>query len=115
MKLYYAETSNPRKVCALARHLNAPVKFVNVDIANGGTHAPDFLKLNPNGKVPVLEDGDTYLWESNAIMHRLCDVTGSDLWPRDDRETDVLRWLFWDAIHFSRGCAGSVPHARHGA
>lgn len=111
MKLYYANTSNPRKACALARHVNAPVEFVEVDIANGGTHAPDFLKRNPNGKVPVLEDGDTYLWESNAIMVRLCEVTGSDLWPRDDRQTEVLRWLFWDAVHFSR--AGGTLYFEH--
>jgi glutathione S-transferase len=102
MKLYYAETSNPRKACALARHVNAPVEFVHVDLSKGGTHMPDFLKRNPNGKVPVLEDGDTYLWESNAIMCHLSDVTGSDLWPHDDRQTEVLRWLFWDAMHFSR-------------
>ncbi|MDO8421383.1 MAG: glutathione S-transferase family protein [Parvibaculum sp.] len=104
MKLYYADTSNPRKACALARHVDAPVEFVNVDIVNGGARTPDYLALNPNGKVPVLTEGDKSLWESNAIMIRLCEVTGSDLWPRDERQIEVLRWLFWDAIHFSQAC-----------
>lgn len=111
MKLYYADTSNPRKACALARHVNAPVEFVNVDIANGGTHTPDYLALNPNGKVPVLTEGDKTLWESNAIMCRLSDVTGADLWPHDDRQIEVLRWLFWDAVHFSR--AGGTLYFEH--
>lgn len=104
MKLYYADTSNPRKACALARHVDAPVEFVNVDLANGGTRTPEFLALNPNGKVPVLVEGDKSLWESNAIMIRLCEVTGSDLWPTDKRQIEVLRWLFWDATHFSQAC-----------
>ncbi|MFC3078923.1 glutathione S-transferase family protein [Phenylobacterium terrae] len=101
MKLYWSETLNPRKVCAVARHLEAPVAFVHVDLAAGGSHAPDFLARNPNGKVPVLEEADgRTLWESNAIMCRLSEAAGADLWPRDERQIDLLRWLFWDAQHF---------------
>ena len=71
MKLYYAETMNPRKVCALAKYLGLPVEFVRVDLRKGEQHTPDFLAVNPNGKVPVLVDGDLVLWESTAIMARL--------------------------------------------
>ena len=102
MKLYYAEVLNPRKVCAVARHLHAPVEYVHVDLARGETRKPAFTALNPNGKVPVLQDGERVLWESNAIMCRLSDVVGADLWPHDERQIEVLRWLFWDAQHFSR-------------
>lgn len=102
MKLYYTETLNPRKVCAVARYLESPVEFVRVDLRRGETRTPEFLALNPNGKVPLLKDGDQYLWESNAIMCRLSDRAGSDLWPHDDRQIEVLRWLFWDAAHFGR-------------
>src|SRR5262245_22297517 len=102
MKLFYAETLNPRKVCAVARYLEAPVEFVRVDLSRGETRTPGFLALNPNGKVPLLQDGDCCLWESNAIMCRLSDLSGADLWPHDDRQIEVLRWLFWDAAHFGR-------------
>ena len=54
---------------------------------------PEYLAINPNGKVPVLVDGDTVIWESNAIMAYLADQAGSDLWPKDARQIDVLRWL----------------------
>jgi len=102
MKLYYAETLNPRKVCAVAKYLNAPVEFVPVDLRTGEQRKPPFLAINPNGKVPVLEDGDKTIWESNAIMGYLAHAAGSDLWPRDGRQIEVLRWLNWDASHFSR-------------
>jgi glutathione S-transferase len=101
MKLYYAETLNPRKACAVARHLHSPVEFVRVDLARGEHKMPEFLALNPNGKVPVLQNGDECLWEANAIMCHLSDVARSDLWPHDARQVDVLRWLSWDAQHFT--------------
>jgi glutathione S-transferase len=102
MKLYYAETINPRKVCAVARYLEVPVEFVRMDLRDRETRTPEFLALNPNGKVPLLQDGEHCLWESNAIMCRLSDLAGADLWPRDQRQIDVLRWLFRDTEHFSR-------------
>lgn len=102
MKLYFSETINPRKACAVARHLNVPVDFVPVDLAQGEHRAPAFLAINPNGKVPVLHDGDLVLWEANAIMCHLSNVAGADLWPRDPRaQIEVQRWLSWDASHFT--------------
>lgn len=102
MKLYFSETINPRKACAVARHLNVPVEFVRVDLAQGEQHAPAFLAINPNGKVPVLHDGDLVLWEANAIMCHLSNLAGADLWPRDPRaQIEVQRWLSWDASHFT--------------
>jgi len=101
MKLYYCETLNPRKACAVARHLRSPVEFVRVDLGRGEHKSPQFLALNPNGKVPVLQEGNESLWEANAIMCRLSDVAHSDLWPHDARQVDVLRWLSWDAQHFT--------------
>ncbi len=102
MKLYYSETLNPRKACAVARYLNSPVEFIRVDLRRGEHKTPEFLAMNPNGKVPVLQDGGRSLWESNAIMCYLSDAAKSDLWPHDARQVDVLRWLSWDAQHFTR-------------
>ena len=101
MKLYYFDVMNPRKVCALARHLRLPLEHVRVNLGQGEHKTPAFLAMNPNGKVPVLVDGDTTLWESNAILCYLADKAGSDLWPRDARQYEVLRWLMWDATEFA--------------
>jgi glutathione S-transferase len=102
MKLYFAETINARKACAAAKHVGAPVAFVRVDLRTGEHKQPPFLALNPNAKVPVLEADGATLWESNAIMCRLAEATGSDFWPKDSRQTDVMRWMFWSSEHFSR-------------
>lgn len=102
MKLYYFETPNGRKACAVARYLDAPVEFVRVDMTKGEHKSPAFLRVNPNGKVPALEDGDVRLWESAAIMCYLADRAGSSLWPKDARQIEVIRWLSWDIAHFSR-------------
>lgn len=103
MKLYYAETMNPRKACAVAKYLGSPVEFIRVDLSKGEHRAPAFLEQNPNGKVPLLVDGDKRLWESTAIMAYLAVQAGSDLWPADPADQiEVLRWLSWDIAHFSR-------------
>jgi glutathione S-transferase len=103
MKLYYFESLNGRKACAVAKHLGSPVEPVRIDLGKGENRTPDYLAINPNGKVPALADGDLRLWEANAIMAHLARVAGSDLWPRDDdRQIELTRWLSWDAWHFTR-------------
>ncbi|WP_215905804.1 glutathione S-transferase family protein [Phreatobacter cathodiphilus] len=102
MRLHYAETLMPRKACFVARHLDAPVDFVRVDLGKGEHKAPAFRALNPNGKVPLLVDGDLALWESDAIMMHLALGMGSDLWPADRRgQVEVQRWLSWAAHEFN--------------
>ncbi|MBB4862298.1 glutathione S-transferase [Pseudomonas nitritireducens] len=81
----------------LALHLlDLPYQWRDIDILKGETQTPEFLAMNPNGKVPVLklEDG-TCLWESNAILNFLAD--GSDLLPSEPRlRTQVLQWQFFE-------------------
>ena len=104
MKLYFDTLLNPRKACAVAKYLNSPVEFVAVDVGKGEHRTPQFKALNPNAKVPLLVDGGLVLWESSAIICHLAKKAGSDLWPQDERQIDVLRWLLWDATEFA-------PHA----
>jgi glutathione S-transferase len=101
-KLYYAEVLTPRKACAVARYLRSPVEFVRVDLGKGEHQSPGFAAINPNQKVPVLDIGGRTIWESNAIICFLARFAGSDLWPQDERQIEVLRWLNWDAQHFTR-------------
>lgn len=103
MKLYYFETPNARKPCAVARYLDSPVEFKRIDVPQGEHKEPDFLALNPNGRVPALQDNDVKLWESPAIMVYLAHKAGSALWPSlPERQIDIMRWLNWDTAHFSR-------------
>ncbi|MCB1515458.1 MAG: glutathione S-transferase family protein [Hyphomicrobiaceae bacterium] len=103
MDLYYFETPNGRKPCAVARYLNLPVTFRRVDLTRGEQKAAEYRAINPNGRIPALIDGDVKLWESHAIMAYLAQKAGSSLWPSEPlRQVEVLRWLLWDTAHFSR-------------
>jgi glutathione S-transferase len=107
MQLYYCDVLAPRKACAAAKYLGLGPEYIYLDLANAEHKSPDYQRLNPNGKVPCLVDGDIVLWEADAIMCHLSNRAGADFWPHDARQIDVLRWLSWNAYHFSR-CSGEL-------
>lgn len=112
MKLFYCDTLMPRKVCAAARYLKAPVEFVYVDLRKGEHVLPAYLTLNPNAKVPVLTDGDKVVWESDAILCELALATGSELMPRSpEGQIELIKWFSWNAQHFTR--AGGTLYFEH--
>lgn len=108
MRLYHHPLStNARRAAMAAVHLGVPVDLVSVDLAKGEHRSPQFLKLNPNHKVPVLDDDGFILWESYAIMQYLADkMPRQSVYPAEARErADVNRWLFWCAQHFGPAVA----------
>lgn len=112
MKIYYFETTNPRKVCALAKHLALPVEYVRVDLFKGEHYGEEFAAINPNRKVPALVDGDLVVVESLAIMMHLANAAGSDAWPDQPADqVQVVQWLSWDSAHLSRHA--SVVYYEH--
>ena len=107
MKLHVFPPS-PRalKVIALARHLEFDSQLAIVDLFKGEQRAASYAALNPNMKMPVLEDGDFVLWESNAILQYLAaKKPESGLWPSDIRgQADVARWCNWESAHWTPAC-----------
>jgi glutathione S-transferase len=104
MRLYHhPQSSNARRAVMTAIHLDVKADLVFVDLAKGAQRDAAYLRLNPNGKVPVLDDDGFVLWESHAIMQYLADKTpGQTLYPTDiPARADVNRWLFWSAHHFT--------------
>ena len=104
MRLYHHPmSSNSRRAVMTAVHLGVKVELVLVDLSKGEQRKPEFLRLNPNGHVPVLDDGGFVLWESNAIMQYLADQTpGQTVYPQElQARADVNRWLFWSAHHWA--------------
>ncbi|MEP6898754.1 MAG: glutathione S-transferase family protein [Rhodanobacter sp.] len=101
MKLYWSDVLAPRKVCAVAKYLQSPVDYTYLDLGRGEHKTPDYLALNPNGKVPTLVDGSRVLWEADAIMCHLAARSDSELWPQDARQIEVIRWLSWNMQHFT--------------
>jgi glutathione S-transferase len=102
MKLYNANFSpNCLRVRAVIFELDADVEIVEVDVFGGGTQTPEYLAVNPNGKVPAFVDGDLRLFESRAINAYLASLDPSRrLYPEDlKRRAIVDQWSYWQAIH----------------
>ena len=101
MKLYFFPSPNPQKVRFALLELGLECEIVPIDLTKGEHRKPEFLALNPNGRVPVLKDGDLTLWESHAILAYLGEKT-EKLWPTSTQSrADALRWLFFLSSHIS--------------
>lgn len=102
MKLYNADlSSNALRVRAVANEIGAEVEYVDIDLRNRENRADSFLALNPNGKIPVLVDGDFVLWESRAITGYLASCNPQkNLYPDDPKKRALVdQWSYWHAIH----------------
>ena len=101
--------ASPRsfKVMAVAEHLGLDYKICFVDLTKGDQERPEFVALNPNRRVPVMEEDGFVLWEANAIMQYLATKKpASGLLPTDERRrADVTRWQCWDLAHWDPACA----------
>jgi glutathione S-transferase len=114
LKLHYHSASwHSRRVQAALIELDISCEMKLVDIFKGDNRQPGYLRLNPNAKVPVLEDDGLVLWESNAINCYLAEkrpekgLYGSSAQER----AEVNRWLFWNAQHFGQA-AGTLTLER---
>ena len=89
-------SANCYKVRLTAALAGVPIERRAYDIMKGQTRTPEFLaKISANGRIPVLQVGDRFISESNAICFYIAD--GSPLVPADRFErADMLHWLFWE-------------------
>ena len=99
MLTIYGRTNsvNVQKVLWCLAELEVPYTRIDAGLAHGKNNEPWYLELNPNGKVPLLRDGDFTLWESNTIVRYLAGKHGAGtLWPTSP-ETRALaeRWMDW--------------------
>ena len=99
--LYTWTTPNGRKVSILLEELGLPYHVHSVNIGKGEQFAPEYLKINPNGKIPSLVDPQgpdgkpIAMMESGAILIYLARKTGK-LFPQAERaQYDVLQWLMF--------------------
>ncbi|MEL7507587.1 MAG: glutathione S-transferase family protein [Cyanobacteria bacterium J06554_1] len=106
MKLYYFPPSpNSRRAQVVAVYLELSVELALINLPQGDQRTADFLALNPTGRIPVLQDGDFVLWESNAIMQYLASQVSTPLWPDDAQQrADIMRWQSWQLAHWAKGC-----------
>lgn len=112
MKLYFHSTPNPMKVALMIEELGLSAEVIPVDTRKGEQHAAEFLRVNPNAKVPALEDEDgQVVFDSNAIILHLAQTRGRFL-PEPAGMGEALSWYFFvatglspysgQAVHFTR-------------
>ncbi|MCE9625346.1 MAG: glutathione S-transferase family protein [Deltaproteobacteria bacterium] len=81
--------------------LGVPCERVKLDLKAGDAHKPDFLKINPNGKVPAIVHEGTAIWESAAITMYLGEVFGVDakLYPASGpKRGEAMKWIVWGNV-----------------
>ncbi len=116
IKFYYSPAPNPMKVALMLAETGLPFDSVPVDTRKGEQFAPEFAKINPNGKVPAIVDGDVTVFDSNAILLYLGDKTGQFVPSVEDaaKRGQMLSWLMFVASGVGPFSGQSV-HFRHAA
>ncbi|NJK35542.1 MAG: glutathione S-transferase family protein [Oscillatoriales cyanobacterium SM2_2_1] len=117
IRFYFHHTPNPMKVALFLEESGIPYEVIPIDIFKGDQHTTEFKQFNPNSKVPAIVDGETVVFDSNAILLYLGEKTGKFLHP--DRGL-LLSWLMFvatglspfsgQAVHFQTA-TDPIPYA----
>ena len=122
LKFYFNASPNPTKVALFLEEAALPYEPKPIDTRKGEQFTPGFLAINPNGKVPVIVDGDNTVFDSNAILLYLADKTGKFL-PANPAKTrgELLSWLMFvasgvgpfsgQAVHFKMHATEKIAYA----
>src|SRR5690348_1240846 len=111
LKFYFNGSPNPTKVALFLEEAGLPYEAIPVDTRKGEQFTPAYLKINPNGKVPAIVDGETIVFDSNAILLYLAEKTGQFLPPAALRG-ESLSWLMFAATGVGP-YSGQAVHFKH--
>ena len=101
MKIYGTYLSAPaNKVRLTASALGLDVEYHNLDLTKGEHKSPEYLEVNPLGKVPAIDDDGFYLFESNAICRYMANKSDSDLYPKEAQQRALVdQWIDFSSHH----------------
>ncbi|MGH7270188.1 MAG: glutathione S-transferase family protein [Polyangiaceae bacterium] len=122
---YYAPMSTAVRTTWAIEEMAVPCKRVRLDFKKKETKTEAFLKLNPNGLVPLLVVDDTPIFESTAILLYLGETYGVDkgLYPPPGlKRAETLKWVIWANVGFlipmnrwGSNTASYIPAEQHNA
>lgn len=120
IEFFFNAAPNPLKVSLFLEESGLDYKPVPIDTKRGDQHTDGYRAINPNSKVPAIRDGDTVVFDSNAILLYLAEKTGQFLPPAQQRG-DMLSWLMFiatgvgpysgQAFHFRNMAPEKLPYA----
>ncbi len=122
LKFYFSGAPNPTKIALFLEEAGLPYEAIPVDTRKGDQHKPEFLKVNPNAKVPVIVDGDAVVFDSSAILLYLGEKTGKFMPANTPKARgEMLSWMlfigsgigpyFGQAVHFRNYSPEKIPYA----
>jgi len=111
LKFYFNGSPNPTKVALFLEEAGLDYEPIAIDTRKGDQFAPDFLTVNPNGKVPAIVDDGAVIFDSNAILLYLAEKTGKFL-PQQSKRGELLSWLMLAATGVGPFC-GQAVHFKH--
>lgn len=105
LKIFGADLSSPaNKVRFVANYLNLKYEYARVKLREGEQRSLEFLKVNPAGKVPAINDQGFCLFESGAIIKYLAERENSPVYPKGLKERAVVeQWIDFINLHVSLG------------
>jgi GST-like protein len=115
LKFYFNGAPNPNKVALFLEESGLAYEPVPVDTRKGDQFKPEFLKINPNAKVPAIDDDGVSVFDSNAILLYLAEKTGKFLAPNTPaNRAQTLSWLMFVASGIGP-YSGQAVHFKHHA
>jgi GST-like protein len=113
IKFYYNLAPNPMKVALFLEESGLPYEAIPIDSRKGEQFSPALTALNPNNKVPVIQDGEVTVFDSNAILLYLAEKTGTFLPEQTPvARGEMLSWLMFVATGIGP-YSGQAVHFRH--
>src|SRR5947209_19117851 len=124
LKFYFNAAPNPNKVALFLEESGLSFEPVPVDTRKGDQFKPEFLKVNPNGKVPAIDDDGVFVFDSNAILLYLAEKTGKFLpHAAPANRAQMMSWLMFiatgigpysgTAVHFKHFASKDLESAQH--
>ena len=101
MKIYYAPNTRAVRTVWLFEELGLPYELERFKLGDPKMRAPDYLKVHPMGRVPVLEDGEVTIFESGAILQYVLAKYGTGRLVPEIQSPDFAAYLQWS--HYAEG------------
>ena len=122
IKFYFNLSPNPTKVALFLEESGLPYELIAVDSRKGEQFKPEFMAINPNAKLPAIQDGEVTVFDSNAILLYLAEKTNQFLPAATPvARGELLSWLMFiasgigpysgQAVHFKHHAPESLPYA----
>lgn len=117
LKIYGTAASRAARPLWVAQELSLVYEHIALPYQGGATRTPEFLALNPNGRIPALDDDGVVVWESMAcalyLAGRFSAADGSTLAAQTPAEqADILRWSFWVVTECEKDALAFLMHSR---